>query len=294
MRNVNKVKAALGLLLVGVVLTGCVKENKLKTILLIGQSNMASWGDYAQVDEDKKSLLASNENYYYYQVRSGLLEKYRPILRSSEKYKKKFNHSGYETFGPSLDILFEGIKTFDEEKFLLIRHTVAGTSLHGSWNPLWSEDKASQIANELYPTKSQLYQETLKGIISAEELVYKKGYSGLDIIGVIIIGGAKDAMFEISTENYRENLTDLILTLRKDLLKPNLRVVIQPIEAIDNATKRIEEAQKYVVNSLKNVDFIQKSRNSEYNTYLNDNHLDYIGIQRLGKDAINSILLSPE
>jgi len=161
-----------------------------KVILMSGQSNMVGKGRMA----DLEKMVFENIAYQNYGMTTDL-------------------EISKNTFGPEIGISKVLGVALPNERFLLFKYGINGASL---WNysPNFSEQKANDTG---HPEFGNMYDSLLCKI---------KNIRGGEIIAFCWMQGEADARIPEAGEEYQENLKMLIDSLRKDLNKPELPILI--------------------------------------------------------------------
>lgn len=197
-----------------------IKKTK-KVFLFAGQSNMEGRADAAQLsDVDMKRLEKSAKNIQFHYNRKAV----SPLqLTTPQKHtQKKFNLE--KSFGPELFFGINLAEKHPDEEFIFIKRSKGGTSLHGCWNPDWTEEKAA-LMNEANAPK--LYSDF---IAYAKEILAEYEPDEYEIVGMLWVQGEADSGVkkhgEIPSASYHDNLQNLISGVRKEFDSPNLPFVM--------------------------------------------------------------------
>jgi len=278
---------------------GCSDSSgKLKTVLILGQSNMVGWGNPATIPpKDIEKYESSKEQIYYF---SYFDFKFKPpyfLKRKPSHYLDRFGITVGETFTPALSIQNKLTDVFPNEKILLLHYAIAGTSVYSSWHPDWTPDRAAVYARQVnMEPKHDLYGKTLEKIQQAETLAKEQGYKGLDILGVIWFQGEQDALLSKPANQYEENLTYLISKLREDLDNADLPFIFQQTNSTSLFyTDAIRQAQENVAANVANTKLIQTELAklpTDYPKYDDELHYNTEGIIKLGEKAVEYLVES--
>lgn len=126
---------------------------KIKVFLFAGQSNMEGRADGRELtEEDQARLREAQKRVQLAFNREPIhpLDVVSPSAEIREVYQRD------RIFGPELFFGITLAEAWPDEKFLFIKRTAGATSLHGCWNPDWSEDKAAIMGEAAEP---RLYSE---------------------------------------------------------------------------------------------------------------------------------------
>ena len=220
--------ACLILLLMAVAAGAEASKGKLKTFLLMGQSNMAGWGDYSSLDPAWAKSLEQNERIHF--CASGTRWEVSGLQASRRAVEKPYKVNG--TFGPEYSFIDTVAKAHPEEELLFFKHAVGGTTLYAAWDKDWTLEKAGQVKEDKKEMKHRLYALLLDKIKVAEAFARQKGYDGIDIQAVAWVQGESDAMREFSAQAYKKNLKEFIGNLRRDLPDSDFKFVYLQVNSM--------------------------------------------------------------
>ena len=128
---------------------------KIKVFILAGQSNMEGRADANKLlprDLERLSKAKENVRFAFNNEPVCPLKAVRPSQEISEIYKREL------IFGPEIFFGITLSEAWPNEKILLIKRSEGATTLHGSWHPEWSSDKAAAVGEEQEP---KLYNELI-------------------------------------------------------------------------------------------------------------------------------------
>lgn len=278
-------------------LIGCSSSNnKLKTILILGQDNMVGWGNVETIPkEDLEKFETTKDNIFYFSYFDFKFKQPYNLKRKHSHYLDDFGIKTGETFSVALPIQNRLADLFPKEKFLLLHYAIAGASLYSSWHPDWTEERARMFVKQIsMPSKHQLYEKLQDKILDAERLATKEGYKGLDIQGILWFQGENDALRGQPAEEYQENLSYFISKIREDLKKPELPFIIQQTNSTPFPyTGDVRAAQEQVADNLNNVKLIKTEFTKEpmdFPKYDDDLHYNTEGILKLGKLSVDYLV----
>jgi hypothetical protein len=246
-------------------------EKKLKVFILAGQSNMEGRADADNLIPDDLQRLSSaqqNVKLAFNHEHIGPLKAVKASPEIAEIYNREF------IFGPEL---FFGISLSEEwpdSNILLIKLSKGSTSLHGSWHPNWSEDRASVMGEEkeirLYSSLIDYIEQTLSRF---------KNYE-YELCAILWVQGESDLGNEIAASEYGSNLEEFITSIRQDLSNNTLPFLFFQVghgKVVEGMKKVAEVLPKVTLipQSLEptSIDFYQKMENGHYN---------YEGMKKLG------------
>jgi hypothetical protein len=274
--------ACLILLLMSVAAGAEASKGKLKTFLLMGQSNMAGWGDYSSLDPAWAKSLEQNEQIHFcaketkWEV-SGLQASRRAV-------EKPYKVNG--TFGPEYSFIDAVSKAHPEEELLFFKHAVGGTTLHAAWDKDWTLEKAEQVKEETRELKHRLYALLLDKIKVAEAFARQKGYDGIDIQAVAWVQGESDATRKFSAQAYKKNLKAFIGNLRRDLPDSDFKFVYLQVNSMKFPfIEEVRKAQAELAGQMDDVFVIPSSTAEQPNDFpkYDQVHYNTDGVLNIGK-----------
>lgn len=263
------------------ILLACVSPaaygDKIQVFILAGQSNMDGRGDGSQLsneDLDRLEKVRDRVRFAY----NG--EDIRPLgLTVPQPHiGRKFDLQ--LTFGPELFFGISLAEAWPEKEFLLIKRSLGGTSLYGSWNPQWTPENAA-VTNE--HDRPRLYTELLGDVDSALSAYDEDDF---DVAGMLWVQGETDSNVKnfgpVPAESYGRNLGNLIDSIRRDIGVPEL-----PFLMLQVGNSQVVTGMREVANSKEHVFLIPQSQNSSSEYYLPKygppvGHYDYTGMRRIG------------
>lgn len=249
-----------------------VSGKKIKVFILAGQSNMEGRAD------GNKLLPRDLERLSKVQNKVQLAFNYEPIVplkpvKPSQEIEEIYNRE--LMFGPELFFGIELSEIWPDEKILIIKLSEGGSSLHGCWNPKWSEDNAKVMGEEeetkLYSVMIEYVEQTLSA--------YKK-YE-YEICALLWVQGETDAGNKIAAEAYGRNLQQLISHVRQDLENDRL-----PFLLFQVGHGKVIEGMMKTTQLVPNVTLIPQSLDStSVNFYpkMDNGHYNYEGMKKLGE-----------
>ena len=226
-----------------------IEDSKLQVYLFAGQSNMDGRANGADLtDEDLKRLekVANRIQFYF---------NHKPVsplqLSSATKFiENKFGSS--KIFGPELFFGIEMAEKHPDKKFIFIKKSRGGTSLYGTWNPNWTEEKAKQMKEEKLPKLFFEFKDYIK------EVLKKYEPNSYEIKGVLWVQGEADSnkknYGDEPGDTYAQNLKELITSIRTEFSKPEL-----PFAMFQVGKGKVVEGMKKVAKEDNNVYLIEQS-----------------------------------
>lgn len=252
-------------------------KQKIKVFLLAGQSNMDGRGDGSKLSQqDLLALKRAQKNVLF--AYNGKAAEPLYVTTPLAHIQKKFALE--KTFGPEL---FFGIglsQAFPEEKILLIKRSLGGSSLYGCWNPNWTAKKAS-LMNEL--NRPKLYSELISDIHRILSDYNKEEY---EICGMLWVQGETDSSKKKwgpkPADTYEENLKTLISSIREEVGDKNL-----PFLMLQVGSGKVVDAMSNISQTVKNVSFIPQNKDKKSSRYLPTygppiGHYTYDGMKTIG------------
>jgi hypothetical protein len=251
---------------------------KVKVFLLAGQSNMDGRGDGGKLTDDDRARLAA--------VRDRVILVYnddaaRPLDVTTPKpwTARKF---GLDlVFGPELFFGLAVAEAFPDARILLVKRSMGGTSLYGSWNPDWSLEKATLMSEQ---EKPHLYAELVELVESA---LGKYATMDYDIEAMLWVQGETDSAVKkfgtLPAQSYGNNLAALIAAIRRDTGVAEL-----PFYMLQVGGGAVVDGMRAVADADDAVYFIAQSRDPDAPDFLPMygppvGHYDYTGMRRIGE-----------
>ena len=201
--------------------TAITGQDRYRLIILAGQSNMVGAGRKEDI-----ALPPKNENIMYYNL--GRTMDLRPASDAS--------------FGPELGIMQKITQHFPNEKFLIIKYAIGGSSIY-DWSPDRDELKVESMG---YPKFGKMCDSLFKysSEIVAERNVIPTAF--------IWMQGETDSRFVQAGKEYYEHFSKLIQRVRKEYRSDTLPVIYGKVNP---------EPKRYV-----GLAEVQKSQDSTYRT----------------------------
>ena len=246
----------ISLLMVSVTLSqNLIEKNKTKVFLLAGQSNMDGRAKASGLSEnDKKRLKKAQKNVtlYYNFDEGNPLDTTKVAKHTAKKFGAEY------LFGPELFFGIEMSEKYPDHQIILIKRSRGGMSLYGAWNPNWSLEKATEIKEQNQP---KLYSEFVSYAHKVLKTLKKDSY---DLCGMLWVQGETDSGKKGGLqprEEYQQNLTNLITSVRKDFNHPELPFLIFQV-----GNGKVVKAMQNVAKLDKNVVLIpqEKDKNSKF------------------------------
>ena len=255
---------------------------KVKVFLLAGQSNMEGRADGNKLTSQDRERLGKVQNrvqlaFNYEPIRA--LDVVKPSAEIAEIYERDL------IFGPELFFGITLSEAWPKEKILLIKLAAGATSLHGSWNPDWRENKAAAMGEESEPRLYSALTAYVKQVLS--------GYGGgeYEICAMLWVQGETDAGNETAAAEYGNNLRDLVERIRHDMGRETL-----PFLLFQVGHGKVVEGMKRTAREVPNVTLIPQSLDPislDFYQKMENGHYNYEGMKRLGHRFAELFLNQP-
>jgi arylsulfatase A-like enzyme/beta-mannanase len=254
-----------------------VENKKIKVFLLAGQSNMDGRGDGSKLTDQEKEMLEEaqkNIQFAYNWNPVKPLDITIPTPYIKEKFKLE------KVFGPELFFGLGLAESMPNEKILLIKRSIGGTSLYGCWNPNWTEEKAT-LMNEANSPK--LYNDFVSYI---NEVLSDYEDDEYEFCGMLWVQGETDSNVNkfgpLPSDTYGQNLQNLIQEIRKDTKVDDL-----PFMMLQVGAGKVVEGMQEAAETMENVTLIQQSKDPDSPFYLPGygpptGHYNYEGMKKIG------------
>lgn len=185
-----------------------ISGSKLKVFILAGQSNMAGQGDPMELTGE---FQKHPENVMM------------PIPPRERKGRQPTDLVPFapfpERFGPEVGFAHAMAKAWPEEKIVLIKKAIGGTSAL-AWAPDWTRERAALTKNERV---GPLYKNLMEQLV---EPIRERYGDDVEIAGVLWAQGGRDGRYEQAAKQYEQNLKKIIAAFRKDLGNPKLPFIL--------------------------------------------------------------------
>ena len=228
-----------------------------RVFILAGQSNMVGQGKVAELPEKYKMLP---KNVELYSSDNGLVN-----LNSS--------YVEHKLFGPEVSFAHEISTKFPEDKVILYKFSVGGSSLL-SWSPNWTVEGAA-MTDDVH--RGALYGKMKAFFMTLPEFEKAK------IESILWMQGESDSKYPAAAALYAENLKILINALRSDYKTPDAAFLIgrvNPPMPEFVAQDVVRQGQFDAQSKLKNVLMFNLN---DLTKWQDDLHYDTAGIIELGK-----------
>jgi arylsulfatase A-like enzyme len=258
---------------------------KTKVFLLAGQSNMDGRGDGTRLTEDDLARLErvrDRVRFAYNRKDVAPLQVSTPEPHIARKFKLT------RTFGPELFFGLDLAEAWPGEQLLLIKRSQGGTSLHGCWNPDWTEAKAAAMGEE---DKPPLYRDLVAYV---QEVLAAYPADSYEICGMLWVQGETDgnvARFGAEpAASYGTNLRNLVQAIRRDTGVGDL-----PFLLLEVGSEQVREGMRQTARTMDNVTSIPQSTEAGSPHFLPKygpptGHYDYQGMKRIGEQFAASFL----
>jgi len=247
-------------------------RKKIKVFILAGQSNMEGRADANKLlphDLERLSKVQAKVQLAFNNEPVCPLKAVKPPAEIAEIYKLD------AIFGPELFFGINLSEAWPDEKILLIKLSEGATSLHGSWHPEWSDDKATLMGEEQEP---KLYQ-ALINYVEKTLSEYKK--DEYEICAMLWVQGETDAGNKTAAKAYGENLQQFISHIRQDLENETL-----PFLLFQVGHGKVVEGMMEVSQRVPNVTLIKQSldpKSVNFYSKIKNGHYNYNGMKKLGQ-----------
>ncbi len=244
---------------------------KIKVFLLAGQSNMEGRADgrkLTQKDQVRLKNAQQRVQLAFNHQAVGPLDVVAPSPEIGKIYRRD------RIFGPELFFGIALTEAFPDERFLLIKRTRGSSSLHGSWNPDWREDKAALMGEAKHP---KLYSDFIDYALRVLE-----GYSPEDyeLCAMLWVQGESDDKAAAAEAAYGTTLGKLIRRVRLDTHHEALPFILFQV----GSPKVVEGMRKSAAKDA-NVILIPQSQNADSPDFyqkIENGHYNYQGQKKLG------------
>jgi len=244
---------------------------KIKVFLFAGQSNMEGRASGRKITREDQARLKNA------QKRIQLAFNHEPIgplkvVSPSEEIRKIYQRD--RIFGPEL---FFGIflaETMPNEKFLFIKRSRGSSSLHGCWNPEWSEDKAVLMGEAKHPKLYHEYVDHVRRVLD--------GYSPEDyeLCAMLWVQGESDDKAPEAEAAYGATLRKLIARVRLDTRHDTLPFILFQV-----GSPQVVDGMRQTAAEVPNVTLIPQSPNADSPDFyekMENGHYNYEGMKKLG------------
>ncbi|MCP4642072.1 MAG: sialate O-acetylesterase [bacterium] len=284
------VRAASGLLVLSLVLSWAhsawtdglhkpERDKKIRVFLLAGQSNMEGRADGNKLTpQDRERLEKARDRVQlaFNHEPVGPLNVVAPHPEIAEIYQRDL------IFGPELFFGITLSEAWPEEEILLIKLAAGATSLHGSWNPDWREDKATIMHEEgepkLYGALTAYAKQVLSGCDDHE----------YEICAMLWVQGETDTKNRTAAAAYGDNLRNLVESIRHDVGDESL-----PFLLFQVGRGEVVEGMKRTAQEVPNVTLIPQSPDPvspDFYQKMENGHYNYEGMKKLGRRFAEAFL----
>jgi Carbohydrate esterase, sialic acid-specific acetylesterase len=254
---------------------------KIKVFLLAGQSNMegrANANKLLPLDLERLSKVKERVQLAFNNEPICPLKAVKPSAEIAEIYKCEL------IFGPELFFGIALSEAWPEEKILLIKLSEGSTSLHGSWHPEWSEDKAALVGEENGP---KLYRALIDYI---DQTLSEYKIDEYEICAMLWVQGETDAGNKIAAAAYGQNLQQFINHIRKDLEIDTL-----PFLLFQVGHGKVVEGMMKAAQLIPYVTLISQSlepTSADFYPKMENGHYNHEGMKKLGQRFMETFLNS--
>ena len=245
---------------------------RIKVFLLAGQSNMEGRADGNKLTPQDRERIEKVQGcvqlaFNYEPIHA--LDVVKPSAEIAEIYKRGL------IFGPELFFGVALSEAWPEEKILLIKLTAGATSLHGSWNPDWREDKAATMGEEGEPKLYRALTAYVKQVLSG----YRE--DEYEICAMLWVQGETDSGNETAAAAYGDNLQNLVEGVRHKVGCEKL-----PFLLFQVGHGEVVEGMKRTAREVANVTLIPQSLDPislDFYQKMGNGHYNYEGMKKLGR-----------
>ena len=228
-----------------------------RVFILAGQSNMVGQGKVAELSEKYKKLP---DNVSLYSSDNGL-------VNLNGRYNSHTN------FGPEVSFAHDLAARFPDDKIILLKYAVGGSSLL-SWSPEWTAEGAI-MTDDLQ--KGPLYDKMKAFFMALPE------FGAAKIDSILWMQGESDAKYPAAAALYAKNLAILVNAFRSDFKSSDATFIIARVnpplpEFVGQDIVR--QAQFDAQKDLNNVVMFDTEGLTKWD---DDLHYDTAGIVELGK-----------
>lgn len=237
--------------------------DKLGIFIFAGQSNMEGRADGAKLsDADRKRLNRVRDRIalVFNGEAVGPLDVVAPSPEIAEIYQCE------QIFGPELFFGIALAEAWPEARFLFIKRTAGSTTLHGAWNPEWSQERATTTKEAESP---RLYRELVNDLRVATDGLAPADYA---IRAMLWVQGESDGTVPEAARAYGDNLKSLIAHIRQDTNQASLPFLLFEVgepEVIQGMSRAAEEVPEVHLIPQRpepdSPDFYEKLQNGHYN-----------------------------
>jgi hypothetical protein len=252
-------------------------------VLLAGQSNMEGAASFDQLDAADKARLEATADRVQM---SNQGDKLGPVDSwPSGWWEQKLGYR--DVFGPEVFVAITLHERFPDQRFVLIKHAVGGTSLYGAWNPEWSLERSQRAEKGERKHRMKLFEEHIGHTQRVIEDLTRQGQAP-QVMGLLWMQGENDAAEAYMAREYRDNLERLIAAYRTRMGLPDMPVVCGQInstygqfaegpEMVRDAIARVTEADPVAA-------MVATSTQRPYEDFpkVDGTHYDAEGQKRLG------------
>ncbi|TWU13331.1 hypothetical protein CA54_21660 [Symmachiella macrocystis] len=244
---------------------------KIKVFLFAGQSNMEGRASGCKITQEDRTRLKN------VQKRIQLAFNHEPIsplkvVSPSEEIRKIYQRD--RIFGPELFFGISLAEAMPNEKFLFIKRTRGSSSLHGCWNPEWSEDKAVLLGEAKHPKLYREYVDYVRQVLD--------GYSPEDyeLCAMLWVQGESDDKAPEAEAAYGATLRKLIERVRLDTKHSTLPFILFQV-----GSPKVVEGMRQTAAKVPSATLIPQSLNpdsSDFYEKMENGHYNAEGMKKLG------------
>ena len=244
---------------------------RIKVFLFAGQSNMEGRANGRRLTAEDHRRLQRVQN------RIQLAFNHEPIrplnvVSPSEEIRRIYRRD--RIFGPELFFGVVLAEAMPDEKFLFIKLAAGGTSLHGCWNPDWTQEKAALMGEAGEPKLYREFVNYLRHVL--------KHYSAdeYELCSMFWVQGEGDSSVPEAAVNYGMTLQTLIEHIRCDTDSASLPFILFQV-----GSAQVAKGMRQCSANLANVTLIPQSQrldSPDFYEKMENGHYNYNGMKKLG------------
>jgi len=153
-------------------------------------------------------------------------------------------------------------KKYPNRKIVGIKYAVGGTSLY-AWSPHWDEKKANITNDQHHGSLYKKANDYVKKVTKTKKMQW---------IGFFWMQGEDDSYFKPAADDYKNNLKDLITSLKQDMDAPNAKFYLGRVNPPKEKYKYVgtvrnaqsKSVKEGLANGIINLDDLTKSDGIHY------------------------------
>jgi hypothetical protein len=241
--------------------------------LFAGQSNMegrADGGRISAVDRARLEAVQDRITFVFNDEAPRPLDVYVPSGEIREIYKRD------TMFGPELFFGIALAEAWPEERFLFVKLAAGGTSLHGAWNPDWSEEKATLMGEAEDPRLYGEFRDLVRATLRESD--------AYTIRAMCWVQGETDSSVKnfgpVPANTYGDTLSTLIVRNRADVQLPDM-----PFLFVRVGRGAVARGMDRIAAETPNVTMIAPSKDEQSPDFfarMENGHFNHIGVKQMG------------